>query len=92
MSLDGQTAMEFGAPPLPTQPAVPKAASKPLERKPGRRITREDILTPSEVAAMLAMPKSTIYELARRGELPCARLGRTIRFLRDDVEARLRGA
>jgi len=55
-----------------------------------RRITREDVMTAREVAHMLALPKSTVYELARRGELPCARLGRTIRFIRDDVEARLR--
>lgn len=63
----------------------------PQERTPRRRITREDVMTAAEVAALLAMPKSTIYELARRGELPCARLGRTMRFLRDDVEARLQG-
>ncbi|HZV75156.1 MAG TPA: helix-turn-helix domain-containing protein [Conexibacter sp.] len=49
-------------------------------------------MTAAEVAALLGMPKSTIYELARRGDLPCARLGRTMRFLRDDVEARLKGA
>lgn len=61
----------------------PRAASR-------RRLTREDVMTPAEVAVMLALPKSTVYELARRGELPCARLGRTVRFLRDDVEARLR--
>lgn len=53
-------------------------------------LTREDVMTPTEVAMMLAMPKSTVYEMARRGELPCARLGRTIRFIREDVEARLR--
>lgn len=46
----------------------------------------------AEVAALLGLPKSTVYDLARRGELPCARLGRTLRFVRDDVEARLRGA
>lgn len=46
----------------------------------------------AEVAALLGMPKSTVYDLARRGELPCARLGRTLRFVRDEVEARLRGA
>ena len=45
----------------------------------------------AEVAALLGLPKSTVYDLARRGELPCARLGRTLRFVRDDVEARLRG-
>ena len=48
-------------------------------------------MTAAEVAAMLGLPKSTVYDLARRGELPCARLGRTLRFVRDDVEARLRG-
>jgi excisionase family DNA binding protein len=60
--------------------------------QPSRRpLTRAEVMTPTEVAAMLAMPKSTIYELARRGELPCARLGRTVRFIRQDIEARLRG-
>jgi excisionase family DNA binding protein len=39
---------------------------------------------------MLHLPKSTVYDLARRGELPCARLGRTLRFVRDEIEARLR--
>ena len=48
-------------------------------------------MTAAEVARLLALPKSTVYELARRGELPCARLGRTIRFLREDIEGRLRG-
>ncbi len=55
-----------------------------------RHLTREDVMTAAEVAALLALPKSTVYELARRGELPCARLGRSVRFLRDEVEARLR--
>lgn len=55
-----------------------------------RGITREDVMTAGEVAAVLALPKSTVYELARRGELPCARLGRAVRFLRDDIEATLR--
>lgn len=56
-----------------------------------RRITREDVMTATEVAVMLAMPKSTVYELARRGELPCARLERTLRFVRSEIEARLLG-
>jgi excisionase family DNA binding protein len=59
--------------------------------RPIRRITREDVMTAAEVAQLLALPKSTVYELARRGELPCARLGRTMRFLREDIEGRLRG-
>jgi excisionase family DNA binding protein len=58
---------------------------------PRGRLTRADVMTAAEVGAMLGLPKSTVYDLARRGELPCARLGRTLRFVRDDVEARLRG-
>jgi len=57
---------------------------------PRRRLTREDVMTATEVAEMLSLPKSTVYELARRGVLPCSRLGRAVRFLREDVEERLR--
>lgn len=62
---------------------------KPNE-PPRRRLTRDDVMTAAEVADVLGLPKSTVYELARRGELPCARLGRAVRFVREDVEARLR--
>ena len=68
-----------------------RPAPPPRERDPRPRITRDDVMTAAEVATLLAMPKSTVYELARRGELPCARLGRTIRFMRDDIERCLRG-
>ena len=57
-----------------------------------RPLTRADVMTATEVANLLALPKSTVYELARRGDLPCARLGRAIRFVREDVEERLRRA
>ena len=92
-----QMAMDLSAAQLDARPpAEARARREPRtatsqERTPRRRITRDDVMTAAEVAALLAMPKSTIYELARRGELPCARLGRTMRFLRDDVEARLKG-
>ena len=65
------------------------SAQPPPQRH--RHLTRDDVMTAAEVAALLALPKSTVYELARRGELPCARLGRTIRFLREEIEDRLHG-
>jgi excisionase family DNA binding protein len=46
-------------------------------------------MTAREVAALLRMPTSTVYELARRGQLPARRLGRTWRFLRPMREAML---
>jgi excisionase family DNA binding protein len=54
---------------------------------PGRpRLTRADVMTASEVAELLQLPVSTVYYLARRGELPASRLGRTWRFLRPRLE------
>jgi excisionase family DNA binding protein len=38
-------------------------------------LTRDEVMTAREVADLLKMPVSTIYELARRGELPARRLG-----------------
>jgi excisionase family DNA binding protein len=43
-------------------------------------------MTAREVADLLKMPVSTIYQLACRGELPAHRLGRTWRFLRPRLE------
>jgi excisionase family DNA binding protein len=40
-------------------------------------LTRADVMTAAEVAEFLQIPVSTVYYLARRGELPASRLGRT---------------
>jgi excisionase family DNA binding protein len=53
---------------------------------PGIGLTRDEVMTAPEVADLLKMPVSTIYEVARRGELPARRLGRTWRFLRPRLE------
>lgn len=56
-----------------------------------RSLTRDEVMTAREVADLLKMPVSTIYQLARRGELPARRLGRTWRFLRPRLEELLAG-
>lgn len=38
------------------------------------------VLTADEVAAVLRIPKSSVYDLASRGKLPCVKLGRTWRM------------
>lgn len=53
-------------------------------------LTREEVMTASEVADLLHLPVSTVYHLARQGELPARRLGRTWRFLRPRLEEMLR--
>jgi excisionase family DNA binding protein len=54
---------------------------------PARRgLTRDEVMTAIEVAELLHLPVSTVYYLARRGELPACRLGRAWRFLRPRIE------
>ncbi|MGB7949263.1 MAG: helix-turn-helix domain-containing protein [Candidatus Binatia bacterium] len=45
----------------------------------------EEIMTPSEVAALLKIPLKTVYKLAERGVIPGNRIGRSWRFSRSDV-------
>jgi excisionase family DNA binding protein len=54
-------------------------------------LTRDEVMTAREVAELLKLPVSTVYQLARRGELPASRLGRTWRFLRPRLEELLAG-
>ena len=64
------------------------ASSHAADQGPGARLrlTRDEVMTASEVAELLQLPVSTVYYLARRGELPARRLGRTWRFLRPRLE------
>jgi excisionase family DNA binding protein len=55
------------------------------------RLTREDVLDGGRVADLLGLPVSTVLEYARRGLLPGHKLGRRWVFLRDEVEAAVRG-
>ena len=47
------------------------------------------LLTAEDVAELLRLPVSTIYDLARTGRLPHLRIGRALRFSRRDLEAHL---
>lgn len=50
-------------------------------------LTRADVLSTSEVGELLGIPRSTVHELARRGDLPARRIGRRWLFLRDRIAA-----
>ena len=49
----------------------------------------EPLLDAGQVAELLRLRPSTVYELVRNGQLPCIRIGRHLRFTRTDLEARL---
>jgi excisionase family DNA binding protein len=68
--------------------ATPLTESVTMGASTGRSggLTRDEVMTAGEVAELLRMPASTVYELARKGVLPASRLGRTWRFLRPRLE------
>jgi excisionase family DNA binding protein len=49
-------------------------------------ITRDDVLTVADVAALLDLKPYTVKEYARRGILPGRKLGRNWRFLRPELK------
>jgi excisionase family DNA binding protein len=61
----------------------------PLPRHADRVYLDEPLLTAADVAKLLAVPRSSIYEYARRRSdpLPSIGVGRHRRFYRSDVEA-----
>jgi excisionase family DNA binding protein len=71
----------------PALPDINETVGSPVRSS----LTRDEVMTAREVADLLKMPVSTIYQLARRGDLPASRLGRTWRFLRPRLEELLAG-
>lgn len=53
-------------------------------------LTRDDVMLASEVAELLRLPDSTVYDYARRDILPAHRVGRHWRFIRAEIEDWLR--
>lgn len=49
--------------------------------------TPADLLTPAEAADYLRVRPSWVYEAARGQRLPHVKLGRHLRFLREDLDA-----
>jgi excisionase family DNA binding protein len=47
----------------------------------------EPLLTADEVAALLRVPRSTVYELTRSRRLPYIKVGRRTLFVRLDLDA-----
>ena len=50
-------------------------------------LTQNKSLSTQEVADILHVSKSTIYELIRKGEIHSYKIGRKVRFTQDDVDA-----
>ncbi|WP_354700068.1 excisionase and transcriptional regulator [Paraconexibacter sp. AEG42_29] len=70
----------------------PAAGRRPdVTARPGRNLTRTDIMTAAEVAELLTVATTTVYEWARSGTIPALRRGRVIRFRRWEIEAWIAG-
>ncbi len=59
------------------------ATGTSAEKRPG---AVDEVLTVQDVARFLRVPKSTVYKLARVGELPASKIGKHWRFVKRDVQ------
>lgn len=62
------------------------------DRAPVGRLTAADVMSVSEVAELLHVPRSTISDWARRDILPSVKIGRRRLYVRHQIEARLLGS
>jgi excisionase family DNA binding protein len=60
--------------------------SQQLESVSEPRVAARHLFRVEEVAEILAMSKSTVRALTARGELPCRRIGRLVRYAKDDID------
>ncbi len=51
---------------------------------------RDSLLTADQVAAMLRVPRSWVYDQSRKGRIPTVTLGRYRRYRREAIEDWLR--
>jgi excisionase family DNA binding protein len=54
-------------------------------RRPFRRLTPDDILTPAEAAALLRCAKKTLYDWVSEGRVPYIKDGRRLLFSRSEL-------
>ncbi|MGH2955208.1 MAG: helix-turn-helix domain-containing protein [Solirubrobacterales bacterium] len=52
----------------------------------GSGVLSEPLLRPEQVASLLGVRRSSVYEYVRAGRLPHVKVGRHLRFLRSDLE------
>ena len=50
-----------------------------------------EVLTVEEVANYLRIDIRTVYRLAKRGDIPCIKIGRQWRFNREDIKDLISG-
>lgn len=61
------------------------------ERLPALENDTDRLLEAQQVAEIIGMTADYVYALARRGEIPHLRFGRSVRFRPDDIDRWLEG-
>jgi excisionase family DNA binding protein len=52
----------------------------------GLEVLREPLLDAKQAGRLLGIPRSSVYDYAKRGELPHVKIGRHLKFIRGDLE------
>lgn len=71
-------------PPVPVE-KPDKEFLQPEPHKISQTPERHGLVTAQELSDTLAVPRSSIWRLAREGTIPCVRIGRNLRFDQEAV-------
>jgi len=82
---DADAALSRSHEPAATNPPT----RTPDERWEPRALLSEPLLSAAEAGALLGIPRSSVYDYAKRGELPHVRVGKHVKFIRQDLERAL---
>jgi excisionase family DNA binding protein len=52
-------------------------------------VLREPLLDAKQAGRLLGIPRFSVYDYAKRGELPHVKIGRHLKFIRSDLERAL---
>jgi excisionase family DNA binding protein len=56
-----------------------------MEKEQNNTLDLFEIMTVREVASYLHLSQATVYQMARTGQIPVARIGRNWRFTKDSI-------
>ncbi len=73
----------------PQPSPAPTGGASPRRAQPEPHLTARDVMTATEVAALLGVPVSTVHHWAREGTIPSRKLGKRRIFVRPKLESLL---
>src|SRR5579863_3456532 len=89
LSADPDVAPALRTVDVPRGLGAPSTTRTQDERLDAQALLSEPLLSAAQAGELLGIPRSSVYDYAKRGELPHVRVGKHVKFIRQDLERAL---